>query len=719
MSALGFFRKNQRMVFWIMVVLMVVFLVTINGAQPFYDLVAPRGDKAVIGHAGRLQRYDIRQRDEQAALTDLALLKAMGLGNPARVLVDPLIAGSPTELPGELGFMLLNDPATRREGDPARDWLLLRREAQELGFSSSPAMARDSLEHWLGWNDEQVGRAVQELRQMERIQNLQAKDVYSAMEGYLLVAQAFEASRGSLEPTEPELRQLYRDTNQKMSLAGLAFPAKDYVSKVGEPTEEQVVELFNSARKEVPDDPANTNAFKFGYRLPDRVQVEYVFVDYAAVLASAQPAEEAMYQYYQTHQPEFTTPAASVPATSSAPASAPATMAASKPASQPVVMRYSQAKPEIRRKLQQQEAQRKLREIADSVLNRVNTAAPATTATSQGASTLESVQLEMLKEGLPVVYGRTKPLSAQQLSEEPIVGSARRKPNGPSLVQAAFGVKELSSSERAALAVGEVYNGVMDVGGAESGKLVWRVAQAKPSEVPDESLLKTDEALHSRVRDNWRTMQAYQLAVKAAQDAMEKAQREGLEKVAAGLNKKLQESPAPISRKVIAPSFTQDPYLQEIIGSAFSMLQWLQGGRKGEQPRAYSDAFYLQAAKVNPYFVAVPNAPLGEAWLPDQAQKFIDAVFALAPKDVSEEPPATQPTSQPAPASAMTVVELPGEHQVVVAQRVQFLPAYESGYRDRRSGLIRELREMRRHELAVRWFSESDILQRTNYQRAK
>lgn len=716
MSALGFFRRRQRMVFWIMVILMVVFLITLNGPDAFFQMVQPNSQKFVIGQAGRAQRYDIRQADLIRAGSELDLLKTMGLGNPARVLVDPLLGDAPLELPGELGFLLLTD-SSDRENAPARSWVLLRHEAEELGFKSNRLMAREAVEHMVGWNEAQVGQVVQQMRQSERMTGLQSADIYNAMESYLLVTQAFDASRGSLEPTEPELRQLYRDTNQRMQVAALSFAAKDYLTKVGEPTEEQVLELFNAARKEVPGDPANTHPFKFGYRQPDRVQIEYVFIDYNEILPSVQPDEEAMYQYWKTHQQEFTT----ATATASAPATQ-AAAAASKPAtaSQPAVaLPYAQAKPEIRRRLQAQEAQSRLRQIADSVQERISTAGSAATAATQAASSFETVAKGLLKDGLPVVYRRSQPMSAQEMQDDPILGGAMRMPNGPTLMQAAFTVKELSASERAALAVGEVYQGVMDVSDGSRGKLVWRVSEALPSAVPDEKALADDAALRQRVRDDWRTMQGYQLALAAAKDAMEKAQKDGLEKTATALDKKVQTTESPLSRQVVVPTFTQSPALQGAVSSAFNMMRWLQGGRKGEQPQAYPDTVYVQAAKVNPYFIATDTSPLGEPWLPDQAQKFIDGVFALAPKDVTETPPATQPASQPAPAEALALVELPGEHLAVVAQRVKFFPAYESGYKERRVGLIHELREMRRHELAQRWYSQSDIQQRTNFQHSR
>ncbi len=78
MSALGFFRKHQRMVFWIMVILMVVFLITINGSEQFYQLVLPNAQRAILGHAGRGERYEIRQGELQRASIDLALLRDMG-----------------------------------------------------------------------------------------------------------------------------------------------------------------------------------------------------------------------------------------------------------------------------------------------------------------------------------------------------------------------------------------------------------------------------------------------------------------------------------------------------------------------------------------------------------------------------------------------------------------------------------------------------------------
>jgi hypothetical protein len=719
MSALGFFRRRQRMVFWIMVILMVVFLVTINGSSQFFQLVMPNRQRMVLGQAGRVTRYDIRQGDLQAASVELSLLKVMDLGNPLRVLVDPLTEGRPTELPGELGFFFLTEQGDRRERetDTARAWLLLKHEAQELGFIASPQMAREALEQWMGWTEDRINNALPELRNQLRMHDLEAKNLYAAMQNYLLVAQAFDAQRGTLEPTEPELRHLYRDTQQRMKFAALSFPAAEYVSKVGEPTEAQLLELFNSARKEVPGEVGNPQPFKFGYRLPNRVQVEYLFVDYDDVLASTQVDEEAMYQYWQTHQQEL----ASAPASASGPATqAAASQAASKPVASAAPMRYAQMKPEIRRRLQQREAQQRINQISDTLLSRVNAAAASSQPSSQ-PSTMEAIASEMLKNGVRVVYRNTRPMSPQELSADPILGAAMRLPNGPSLEQIAFSVKELTGNDRSAFSVGDAYNSVMDVLSSPSGKLIWRVSKAELSAVPTEGELANDEKLHQQVRDDWRTTEAYKLGLAAAKDAKAKAEQDGLEAVAAKLDKQVQTPPAPLSRKIFVPALAQSTSIQSAVGSAYNFMQWMQGGRKGDRPRVLPAGDYVQAAMVNPFFLVVPNAPLGEAWESDDAQKFVDAVFTLAPKEtaeVLETPPASQPTNAPAPASTLLVVELPGEHQVVLVQQVQFLPAYESGYRDRREGLIRGVREMRRHDLAARWFSDADIQQRNNYQSA-
>src|SRR5690242_10373862 len=102
MSALGFFRQRQKMVFWIMVFLMIVFLITIGGIEPFMQLVTPSSKRVVYGEAGATSRYKIKMADVHNAAMHLELLNRIGLGEPRRILLSTFVPQGPqTELPGE------------------------------------------------------------------------------------------------------------------------------------------------------------------------------------------------------------------------------------------------------------------------------------------------------------------------------------------------------------------------------------------------------------------------------------------------------------------------------------------------------------------------------------------------------------------------------------------------------------------------------------------
>ncbi len=725
MSALGFFRQRQKMVFWIMVFLMIVFLLTIGGIEPFMQLVRPNPQSAAYGQGGAAARYTIKRSDVVQASAHLDILKGIGLGDPRTVLLSPLVpAGRPLDRPGELGFLLLTSetPQGKESANRPIEWLLLVNEAKDLGFKASKSMAKEIFQAWFGVAEDQQDEAMANLRKITQLPGLQISEVYAALEDYSVVSQAFESLGNPIDPSEPQLRHLYRDTEQKMTVGALTFPASDYVKQAGEPTEAQVLELFNEAKKEVPGVPSNTQLFKFGYRLPDRVQLEYVFVDNERILGSAQPSEEAMYEYWQAHQQELIKNAASAPAT--APAE-------SQPATAPAMTRYAQFKPEIRRKLAQEEAQRQLGQLGDSILDRVNAALGATSAPA-GQSVLEAVAQDMIRNGKPVVYRRTQPMSEAEMTKDPILRVTYRAPNGPYLTDAAFNIKELAGKERAgAIGVGEVYNAVMDVRGSTlqspRGKLVWRVIQALPSEVPTEEMLQNDPNLHQRVVDDWKLVQGYQIALAEAKKALARVPQVGMAAVGKDLDKRVDESD-PLARKEIGPTYVRNPYVAQAIRSAQEYFAWLRD-RKGQAPRMYGEAFYVQAARENPIYLDLPEQPLPmeHVWYPDQTEKFLEAIFEMAPADTIPESlaapsaaqPASQPTSQPASADAVKLVELPGQHAVVVAQRVQFLPAYESTYRTDRGELMRMMRQMQLHDLAMRWFSENNIYQRNNYQPAK
>ena len=101
--ALGFFRRNTKMVVWIMVILMGVFILSSVGASEWAKWVSPSGKKKVVGDAGdtKITNNDLAHADK-----DLKILRDFGLGNPEGML-RRMVTGQARPIPGEHGLLLL------------------------------------------------------------------------------------------------------------------------------------------------------------------------------------------------------------------------------------------------------------------------------------------------------------------------------------------------------------------------------------------------------------------------------------------------------------------------------------------------------------------------------------------------------------------------------------------------------------------------------------
>ncbi|MBN1437031.1 MAG: hypothetical protein JW936_08140 [Sedimentisphaerales bacterium] len=114
-----------------------------------------------------------------------------------------------------------------------------------------------------------------------------------AIRNYLTILECVHALTRDLAVSEPELRTLARNEAARRNVDGtyVAVEADWFASDVAAPTDAELeaqFELYKSvARGDVTDD----NPRGFGYKLPDRVQVEYLYVD----LAEVESAQESQF----------------------------------------------------------------------------------------------------------------------------------------------------------------------------------------------------------------------------------------------------------------------------------------------------------------------------------------------------------------------------------------------------------------------------------------
>jgi SurA-like N-terminal domain len=264
---LKFFRKYNK---WILGVggslLMVVFLI-----QPVMSMF--QADRMGIAVA-TIEGGEITRRDMQSAEAELNVLRHFGL-------------------------FLDRDPYERdTNSDPMR-WALILKDAQRLGLSASksevvlllrdlgqsdadvemiasrfgatPAYVHQAVRHWL---------VVQQYKELLAGQShLSGLDRARLMRGALRDPQAYlfyeAVSYGTSRLSKPLVEHFLQDQGAQVSGRVVLVQADHYQADVPEPTDAQVQALYEQFKDAL---PGRGDPYGFGYRIPDRVKIEYLSI---------------------------------------------------------------------------------------------------------------------------------------------------------------------------------------------------------------------------------------------------------------------------------------------------------------------------------------------------------------------------------------------------------------------------------------------------------
>jgi hypothetical protein len=136
--------------------------------------------------------------------------------------------------------------------------------------------------------------------------------VHEAVANLLLIKQNFARMAGAIKISQPQRAQFLAQAFQQIKLNLIDLPAADFAAKVPAPDPAQVQKQFDLFANTPPGFPIpGSNPFGFGYRLPDRVKLQYVEIDRAEAekaidaTKSAYDWDVAARLYWLQHASEF------------------------------------------------------------------------------------------------------------------------------------------------------------------------------------------------------------------------------------------------------------------------------------------------------------------------------------------------------------------------------------------------------------------------------
>ena len=299
---LKFFRKYNK---WILGVggslLMIVFLI-----QPVMSMFQADPDSFVLGtfDGGEMTRGDVK-----AASSDLHVLRQFGL---------------------------LLDPDGSNDTEDAIRWALILKDAQRLGLSASllevnqikleagksdadiemlaarlnatPGYIRHAMRNWLIVQRYKELLAAQEhmpgqqraalMRQM--LTNREMSSVYQAM------------AYGSSRLSKPLLEHFLQDQGSQVTGRAVLIEARHFLDDTPAPSEAQITQLFEDYKDTL---PGRGEPYGFGYRVPDRVKVEYLVITMDQARQHVKVTEADALAHYRQHPERFSAETGADPAT--------------------------------------------------------------------------------------------------------------------------------------------------------------------------------------------------------------------------------------------------------------------------------------------------------------------------------------------------------------------------------------------------------------------
>lgn len=339
MSLVKWIRKNNRKIMVFVVIFsMVSFVIGYTGLQILSNVFNP--NKRVVAHYGDGEK--INSFDLGDALNELSLLKTMmadqllsgqGLGGPllSHVLFpDSQVTGNIAaqlkqviqagQLPISLEELeaFFSQPPQRSE----EMWILLKAEAYRAGYVVSADQARQYYQNFLV---QMISSQAQDMDSTQVAQfagqqysqiisgiiansNITEDRIFRTLGDLLSILFYANSVMDNQAVTLNEVKSFLGRTQETLTAELVRIDAEPFIEEDAEVSEEAIQQQFEAYKDTLPNNPTQDNPFGFGYKLPKRVQVEYVIVLMDDIKAQIEkPTADAMEEYYSSNIQRFQT----------------------------------------------------------------------------------------------------------------------------------------------------------------------------------------------------------------------------------------------------------------------------------------------------------------------------------------------------------------------------------------------------------------------------
>jgi hypothetical protein len=438
MSLVKWMRKyNKRIMAVVVILLMFAF---IGGSALQYILQGSGGANDAVAYYGphkkKITRYDL-----SAALQELEILQSLRMNAVLAQQRDLrwLLLGELIFSESRGSAAVMNQAAQiiqqyqlpvsekqlsafyERMVSPAVYWILLRQEAESAGVRVPPEQASASLAQAIPnlFPGQTYGSVMTSVTERFRVSE---QNVIAVLGRLLSVLEYARAICSTEDVTIPQLTHMASWSGDSVDAEVVQLEAEVFADKQAAPTDEAIRAQFDTYKGDFSGHVSADNLFGFGYKLPDRVQLEYVALKLADVarIVPTVTHEEAMEYYRQNRSTVFMEEVPSDPNDPNSPR-------IQRPRS------YADVEDMILQQLKQQRISRKAEQILDEVRNVADANNPETGDTEAGKLSVEELkkragdygkiaQQVAAREKITLYSGQTGWLSAMDVQTDETLG---------------------------------------------------------------------------------------------------------------------------------------------------------------------------------------------------------------------------------------------------------------------------------------------------------
>ena len=333
MSLVRWFRKNNRKVMAVVVIVLMFGFVGGSYLQHLSKQTAGADEDARVVY-GPDGQYKITLSDLNQARQKLGILRNLQAPNLLRSITLPITSGpdlnalflaellfpdrstSPVvnqkvkQLIAQSRFRISNDQVdeifTHLGQDEEVSWLLLTNEIKQLGFKISNASAQRELagnipQLFGGYGYKDV------IGSMIENQGVTEEQILATFAELLAIYRYATVTCSNEDITTSQIKHTLNNQLGSLRLESVQLAAASFSETLPTPGDEELTGHFEKYKAFAPGSITEDNPYGFGYKLPDRIKLEYIVLKLSDVrdIVTKPTAEEAEY-YYAKNRDSYT-----------------------------------------------------------------------------------------------------------------------------------------------------------------------------------------------------------------------------------------------------------------------------------------------------------------------------------------------------------------------------------------------------------------------------